>query len=65
LAILAAIAFALVAFGLSWTNLETLGWSMQWSSQLAIVFFLADVAFSARRVLVSTTSKVLVGSSVM
>jgi hypothetical protein len=37
----ASIAFALLTFGLSWTNLETLGWSMQWNSQLAIVFFLA------------------------
>lgn len=37
----AAIAFALLTFGLSWTNLETLGWSMQWNAQLAIVFSLA------------------------
>jgi hypothetical protein len=37
----AAILFALLTFGLSWTNLETLGWSMQWCSQLAIVLFLA------------------------
>lgn len=37
----AAIAFALLTFGLSWTNLETLGWAMQWNAQLAIVFFLA------------------------
>jgi hypothetical protein len=37
----AAILFALLTFGLSWTNLETLGWSMQWCPQLAIVWFLA------------------------
>lgn len=37
----AAIAFALLTFGLSWTNLETLDWVMQWNAQLAIVFFLA------------------------
>jgi hypothetical protein len=35
------IVFAVLTFGLSWTNIETLGWSMQWNSQLAIVFFLA------------------------
>jgi len=35
------IAFALLPFGLAWTNLETLGWAMQWNAQLAIVFFLA------------------------
>ena len=37
----AAIAFALLTFGLSWTNIETLGWFMQWSTQLSILFFLA------------------------
>ena len=37
----AAIAFALLSFGLAWTNLETLTWAMQWNSQLALVFFLA------------------------
>jgi len=37
----AAIAFALLTFGLSWTNLETLVSPMQWNAQLAIVFFLA------------------------
>ena len=37
----AAIAFALIAFGLAWTNFETLGWAMQWNAQLALVFFLA------------------------
>lgn len=36
----AAILFALLIFGLSWSNLETLGWSMQWGSQLALVWFL-------------------------
>jgi hypothetical protein len=38
---LPAIAFALLIFGLASTNIETLGWSMQWNAQLAIVFFLA------------------------
>jgi hypothetical protein len=37
----AAIVFSVLTFGVSWTNIETLGWSMQWNSQLAIVFFLA------------------------
>src|SRR5579863_4520611 len=37
----AAIVFAVLAFGLASTNLETLGWFMQWNAQLAIVFFLA------------------------
>jgi hypothetical protein len=36
-----AIAFALLTFGLAWTNLETLGWTMQWSPQLGMLFFLA------------------------
>ena len=34
------IAFAVLTFGLAWSNIETLGWSMQWSSQLALLFFL-------------------------
>jgi hypothetical protein len=37
----AAIVFALLTFGLSWTNLETLVSPMQWNAQLGIVFFLA------------------------
>jgi hypothetical protein len=37
----AVIAFAVLTFGLAWSNIETLGWSMQWSSQLALLFFLA------------------------
>jgi len=37
----AAIAFSLLTFGLAWTNLETLGWAMQWNAQLALLFFLA------------------------
>lgn len=36
----AAIGFALLTFGLAWSNIETLGWSMQWCSQLALLFFL-------------------------
>jgi hypothetical protein len=31
----------LLTFGLSWTNLETLSWAMQWNAQLVSVFFLA------------------------
>jgi hypothetical protein len=38
---LSAIIFAVLTFGLSWSNIETLGWSMQWSAQLALLFFLA------------------------
>jgi hypothetical protein len=38
---LPAIAFAVLTFGLAWSNIETLGWSMQWCSQLALLFFLA------------------------
>jgi hypothetical protein len=34
-----AAAFAVLMFGLSWTNIETLGWSMQWSAQLGLLFF--------------------------
>ncbi len=37
---LPAIAFAMLTFGLAWSNIETLGWSMQWCSQLALLFFL-------------------------
>ena len=37
----AAIAFAVLTFGLAWSNIETLGWSIQWCSQLALLFFLA------------------------
>ena len=36
-----AIGFGVLLFGLAWTNIETLGWSMQWSPQLAILFMLA------------------------
>jgi len=36
----AAIAFAVLTFGLAWSNIETLGWSVQWGSQLALLFFL-------------------------
>ena len=41
----AAIAFALLIFGIPWTNIETLGWSMQWSAQLGLAFFLAAWLF--------------------
>jgi hypothetical protein len=44
----AAIAFAVLAFGLSWTNIETLAWSMQWATQLSILFFLAAWHFLLR-----------------
>jgi hypothetical protein len=37
----AAIFFALATFALPWTNLETLGWAMQFISVVAITFFLA------------------------
>jgi hypothetical protein len=35
-----AAAIAILTLGLPWTNLETLGWSMQWSALLAILFLL-------------------------
>ena len=35
-----AIAAAVITFGLPWTNLETLGWAMQWSAVLSILFLL-------------------------
>lgn len=37
----AAIAFALLTLGLAWTNIETLGWFMQWNALLSMLFFLA------------------------
>ncbi len=37
----AAIGFALLTLGLAWTNIETLGWFMQWNALLSILFFLA------------------------
>ena len=33
--------FSVLMFGLAWTNIETLVWSMQWSAQLGILFLLA------------------------
>lgn len=36
-----ATAFAIGVFGLAVSNLETLGWSVQWSPVLAVTFFLA------------------------
>lgn len=36
----AGIGFAVLTFGLAWSNIETLGWSMQWGSQLALLLFL-------------------------
>ncbi len=36
----AAIAFAVLTFGLAWSNIETLGWFMQWGSQLSLFFLL-------------------------
>ena len=33
-------AIAVVTLGLPWSNLETLGWAMQWSALLAILFLL-------------------------
>ena len=36
-----AIAFALGTFGLAWSNIETLLWFIQWTSVLAMTFFLA------------------------
>ena len=35
-----AAAIAVVTLGLPWSNMETLGWSMQWSALLAILFLL-------------------------
>jgi hypothetical protein len=37
-----ALAAALLAFGLSWTNLESLGWSPQLSQLLSVTFFLVS-----------------------
>lgn len=34
-------AFAVLMFGLPWTQIETLSWSMQWSAQLGLLFFFA------------------------
>lgn len=34
------IAFALITFALPWTNIETLGWAMQWTAVLSLTFFL-------------------------
>src|SRR5512140_917156 len=34
-----AAAFAVLLFALSWTNIETLVWSLQWSAQLGLLFF--------------------------
>lgn len=34
-------AFAVLMFALPWTQMETLGWSMQWSAQLGLLFFFA------------------------
>lgn len=36
----AGIGFAVLTFGLAWSNIETLGWSMQWCLLLALLFFL-------------------------
>lgn len=44
--------FAVLMFGLSWTNLETPSWSMQWSAQLGLLFF-----FSAWQLLLSILGK--------
>jgi hypothetical protein len=32
-------AFVALIFGLSWSNIETLGWTVQWSAVLSITFF--------------------------
>ncbi len=44
----AATALVLAVFGLSWTNIETLGWSVQWSPVLAVTFLLAAANWHAR-----------------
>jgi hypothetical protein len=31
--------FAVLTFGLPWSNIETLAWSMQWGAQLTMLFF--------------------------
>ena len=41
-------ALCLVVFGLTPTNLETLGWSVQWSAVLALTFFLAAAWWQTR-----------------
>ena len=33
-------AFSMIILGLTWTNIETLTWSIQWSASLSILFFL-------------------------
>ncbi len=43
----AATALVLAIFGLSWTNIETLGWSVQWSPVLAVTFLLAAANWHA------------------
>jgi hypothetical protein len=35
------IIFAVLTFGLAWSNIETLGWSMPWGTQLVLLFSLA------------------------
>ncbi len=34
------VAFSILTFGLAWSNIETLGWTVQWSAILSITFFL-------------------------
>lgn len=33
--------FSILLLGISWTNIETLTWSIQWSASLSVLFFLA------------------------
>jgi hypothetical protein len=45
-----ATAIAVITLGLSWTNIETLGWATQWSSLLCTLFLMiAWGAFSSRK----------------
>jgi hypothetical protein len=43
-----AAAVAMVTAGLAWSNIETLGWSVQWTSILAVLFFLAALLLAVR-----------------
>ncbi len=41
---------SMLTFGLAWSNIETLGWSVQWSAILSITFFLIGILFLQRKI---------------
>lgn len=45
----AATGLVLIVFGLTSANIETLGWSVQWSANLAVTFFLAAARWFLRQ----------------